>query len=84
MTKRRDITARRVRLDSQGYDSSGSYWGNSKPLYWIAFVASDGNEISEMIRATDRRAAVDYAMNIAAYRAHNDALRVKREMARDS
>ena len=66
MIHRKDITARKVRLDSQGYDSSGAYWGNDKPLYWIAFVADNGNEISEIIRATNRREAVDYAMSIAA------------------
>lgn len=66
MIKRKDITARKVRLDQDGYDSSGAYWGNDKPLYWIAFVAPNGNEISEIMRFPNRRAAVDYAMSLAA------------------
>lgn len=24
----------RVRINSQGYDSSGAYWGTGEPLYW--------------------------------------------------
>lgn len=47
-------TLRRVPINSQGYDSSGAYWGSGQPLYW-----SDLGEPGEgtFFRAADREAA---------------------------
>jgi len=46
------FTLQRVRLNSGGYDSGGSYWGVDAPLYW----ATDETE-SFYFRAADRQAA---------------------------
>jgi hypothetical protein len=46
----------RVRLNSGGYDSSGSYWGHGQPLFYFMF--DDGGKIeSGTLRASDRNAA---------------------------
>jgi hypothetical protein len=50
-------TLRRTYLNSQGYDSAGSYWGLGQPLYWLAFEGPDGQEISEFLRAPGREHA---------------------------
>ena len=33
------LTVRRVRLDAQGYDSKGKYWGTGLPLYYCPELA---------------------------------------------
>jgi len=49
---------RRVRLDRSGYDRSGSYWGQGKPLYYFAYLDPFNNlEHSDHIRAADRAEA---------------------------
>lgn len=45
------VTLRRVRLDPDGYDSEGAYWGISQPLYW---AATDDGELDTTLRADDR------------------------------
>lgn len=45
---------RKVRLDSGGYDSNGTYFGRGLPLYW---AASADNEVDYMLRAQSRAAA---------------------------
>jgi len=50
----RKFTLQRERLNSQGYDSCGCYWGVGSPLYWYA---TDDGEISRHIRARDRKHA---------------------------
>ena len=48
---------RRVYLNTQGYDSSGRYWGAGSPLFW-AF--SDDEHCVEMhMRAFSRDGAID-------------------------
>jgi hypothetical protein len=44
----------RVRLNSQGYDSYGSYWGHGAPLWRVECDACD---VFRHIRACDRDAA---------------------------
>ena len=51
----------RVRLDSQGYDSGGAYWGNGAPLY----VAQDDDGNRQFARGHSR-AAVALALGIGA------------------
>lgn len=51
------ISLRRERLDSGGYDSSGSYWGIGSPLYW---AADDSGAYEEWFRASDREAAKEH------------------------
>jgi hypothetical protein len=51
MTK---FTLQRVRLNSGGYDSSGSYWGHGQRLYW--FTSDDGSR-EGTCRAADRDGA---------------------------
>jgi hypothetical protein len=46
-------TLQRVRLNSGGYDASGSYWGVDKPLYW----AGNDEGASFHFRAADREKA---------------------------
>ena len=50
MRKQREYLARRVRLNSQGYDAQGSYWGHGAPLFFAERV-SDGE--SDYVRAAD-------------------------------
>ena len=50
------LTLQRIRLDSGGYDSNGTYFGFGAPLYWYA-ADSDDTVIDGMIRAKDRNAA---------------------------
>lgn len=45
---------RRVRLDSGGYDSNGTYFGVGNPLYW---VANEDGTIDYMLRASITRSA---------------------------
>lgn len=45
---------RRVRLDQEGYDVNGTYFGIGAPLYWCA---DESGEIDFMLRAHDRDAA---------------------------
>lgn len=43
--------ARRVRLDSGGYDNGGAYWGTGEPLYQV--YDADG-EFTTFVRAHTR------------------------------
>jgi hypothetical protein len=47
------LSLTRVRINSQGYDSSGTYWGIGDRLYHF----DDGGRCSDHIRAIDRAAA---------------------------
>jgi hypothetical protein len=47
----RKITLRKVRLDSQGYDSNGTYFGTGEPLYW---AADDSGDYDDTFRAANR------------------------------
>lgn len=48
-------TLRRIRLNSGGYDSTGSYWGHGQPLYEYEQVNNPDN--SGTLRASTREAA---------------------------
>jgi hypothetical protein len=50
------ITLQRVRLNSGGYDSCGSYWGRGAPLYWAASDTA-AVEYDATFRASSRDAA---------------------------
>lgn len=52
--KPRKFYLRRERIDSQGYDSGGSYWGIGSPLY--RYESEDG-EASGYLRAKNRESA---------------------------
>lgn len=45
------MVLRRIRINSDGYDVNGTYWGNGNPLYWAA--STDG-EIEMTFRALSR------------------------------
>jgi hypothetical protein len=49
-----EVTLNRVRLDSEGYDPEGTYFGIGEPLYW---AATDDGELDMTFRAADREAA---------------------------
>lgn len=51
----RSVRVFRVRLDSQGYDDGGAYWGAGKPLY----CATDGAGYRMFTRADTRLQAID-------------------------
>lgn len=73
-----NYSLRRHRLNRQGYDSSGAYWGSGNPLYVLEFRA-DGHTSTEsaFFRAASRDIAMDKAKaEIAShYRAHiNDVV----------
>ena len=53
-TVARSVRVFRVRIDSQGYDDGGAYWGIGKPL----FCATDGQNYRMFTRADSRLAAV--------------------------
>jgi hypothetical protein len=55
------LTLRRVRLNSGGYDTNGTYFGNGTPLYWCA---SDDGEVDFMLRAYGRRTAREQAREV--------------------
>lgn len=55
----RTVRVFRVRIDSQGYDQGGAYWGAGAPLY----CATDSVDYREFVRATSRAAAIA-ALNI--------------------
>lgn len=48
------LTLRRVRLDSGGYDSNGTYFGIGQPLFWCA--SNDGT-VDMTFRAANRNEA---------------------------
>ena len=48
------ITLRRIRLNRDGYDSRGFYWGMGVPLYW---AGSDDGTVDMVFRAADRKLA---------------------------
>ncbi len=49
------FTLQRIRLNSGGYDRSGTYWGHGRPLY--RFEAVNDPDLSGTCRAADREAA---------------------------
>lgn len=52
------LTLRRIRIDSGGYDSNGTYFGFGAPLYWYACEDENGETIiDDMIRADSREGA---------------------------
>ena len=53
-TVARSVRVFRVRIDSQGYDDGGAYWGTGKPL----FCATDGQNYRMFARADSRLCAV--------------------------
>lgn len=52
------VELRRVRVDRQGYDENGRYWGVGPPLF-MAEDAEDYRLYAETFRATDRETAKD-------------------------
>lgn len=50
------FTLQRVRVNSQGYDAGGSYWGAGQPL-WYAGVRTAAGYAEDYFRAADRAAA---------------------------
>jgi hypothetical protein len=54
------LVLRRVRLDCQGYDPNGTYFGIGAPLYWCA---NDECTIDYVFRAADRAAAKARVLN---------------------
>lgn len=50
----RKFTLRQVRINFQGYDSGGAYWGVGSPLYW---ASNQDCTIEFFFRAFDRRNA---------------------------
>ena len=48
------IYLQRVRINSAGYDSGGTYWGVGQPLY---LARSEDGQIHRFLRARDRDAA---------------------------
>lgn len=52
----RSVSLARVRLDSQGYDSGGAYWGLRRPGESL-FVAQDGDGNRQFISAYSRAQA---------------------------
>lgn len=57
------ITLRRVRLNADGYDGLGTYWGipHSSQLYWFA---SATNHIDQTIWAKNREAARAHVLSL--------------------
>lgn len=53
-TVSRSVRVFRVRINSQGYDDGGAYWGIGKPL----FCATDGQNYRMFARADSRLSAV--------------------------
>jgi hypothetical protein len=47
----------RVRLNSGGYDSSGSYWGVGLPVYWFC---DNDCKAGGFFRARNRKAAKEH------------------------
>lgn len=49
----------RIRLNSQGYDNMGAYWGIGQPLYYYSheWPNEHGHYIQETIRASSREDA---------------------------
>jgi len=51
------VRLERIRINSQGYDASGAYWGVGQPV-WHAWADGDnGFELEMHYRALDRDAA---------------------------
>jgi hypothetical protein len=46
----------RVRINTQGYDAGGAYWGCSLPL-WCAFGEDKDRQVFVFVRAPDRESA---------------------------
>jgi hypothetical protein len=54
------LTLRRVRINADGYDGLGTYWGLGAPLYW--FASADGY-IDRTVRAEDRETARAFVLH---------------------
>jgi hypothetical protein len=57
-------TVRRVRLNSQGYESDGQYWGSGMPLYRM--VEKESGDYLAEFRAADRPRALAKAQEYTA------------------
>ena len=56
------ITLHRVRLDANGYDGLGTYWGLSElKLYWFS---SASGHIDRTVRVATREAAREYVLKL--------------------
>lgn len=56
--KKEKTTLVRIKLNAQGYNGTGVYFGTGMPLYWYAMPDGNGY-IEDYIRARDREAAKD-------------------------
>ena len=60
-TVARSVRVFRVRINAQGYDDGGAYWGIGKPL----FCATDGENYRMFTRADSRLCAVaDFRLSV--------------------
>jgi hypothetical protein len=57
------VTLRRVRLNSQGYTSTGHYYGVGQHLYWFSYE-DDGEDIFGFFRAVNRIAAKRHVQSL--------------------
>jgi len=55
--QRRTFAIQRVRLNTEGYDSQGAYWGVGEPLYVAVGTASSQTGVTLWVRARDREGA---------------------------
>ena len=51
------LRAERVRVDRQGYDRSGKYWGVGAPLYLVYGASPDHSNLSTHVRAPSAKEA---------------------------
>ena len=51
------VALRRIRINAQGYDAGGAYWGVGAPLYW---AGTESGDWEAYFRARDREAAKRY------------------------
>ena len=58
----RSVRLERVRINTQGYDSGGAYWGTGRPLYMAS-----GPGYRRFVRAVDRE---DAAVSLKLTSAH--------------
>lgn len=73
------VIVRRSRLDRQGYDRNGTYFGDGDPLYWYA---DGGGKIDAMIRAEDDGSApVRVRQELAKRGIHDVPIRLGRPLS---
>lgn len=53
------VRLQRVRLNQDGYDAGGAYWGVGKPLYW----AADDGDMELWLRAWNRTEAKQHVLS---------------------